>query len=856
MSAPATIAYAHIDNFDRHFYDHLLANDTERYAFILFFQHVNAKYQRSKRPRSGHGRVHLWNKCRGHWIRKARSQQPIPAIHRSAPFAPGAPVAPVAPVVPAAPVAGALPNIPQPPPAINLTTHVPTASIDIAPIAAPIYISTLNVPLPSGIIEVIPSAGTINSSPRSPLNASSSPTASSKSGTKRTRESNEDRDIASLEPPAKRHKPAIGGERCPPFVLHNERKSYLPPTLQQREFIEKTLGGGIWRYAKTIHQPLIDRWPPKPRSGIPRVSTYLFVKIDDQNVIQDRVVVKCTDLSWDKDVNAKLSVKCEEDVVRAIPDGCPHLPFYRNLQDHTMNFTIDGAYLDNKVPSSWRQRYVFSDYAPHGNLMDLMANHASAKKPIPEHFIWYVFKHVVDALVTFATGQCSDMHVGPITAQKAKSKWRRILHLDIHPSNVVLAKQDPKYATYRQPVLIGFDLSTLLSDDPATRKQQLQQKRIPDDAGWTWLAPEQYRVPGKPSQIENWGVEHTTDLFSLAQVIRALMLCGTRPAEEIGKFQKDEMDSFRAEAISPDNVRSYEVPWGVYPDIYSTALIQTVHRCLALRPVQDRERPYKPFRPSLYELRDRIDRHLSRLDTMYGGAAIAEQYGSEHPLHVVFPEEDPQYAIGVVFSPQPPALTVQELSLASADDREKAMAHDSYTKYASKFQQVGNEEGFGRSGDSQPNPLAQESALQSVITEVRQEVLRSAHSAERDQRVQATDHAGSTILKCVNPHGTFKQLRGKQKPAFFSPEAKAATLTSIKHWAGKLADEDNDPAQMKSLQYLQQAADIVLAVLVLGEESGLAPESADEHWMTTVSDLHRGVWEYFWSRPDAVILSR
>lgn len=226
--------------------------------------------------------MRLWNKSSRYWIHKAQAQQPLPAIERSAPGG-GVAAAPAAPVV-----------IPEAPSAPTLNLQMPSVSIDITPIPGPMQTPTLNATRSSATAEIKQSAVT------NPESHSTSPVPSSQIttpvvGTKRTREHDDDPSVASLEPPAKRRLPVIGGERCPPFVLHNglyEIKPKvpkffpLPPTLQQREFVQKTLGG-VWRYAKTLHQQSISSATPKPRSGVAPRSTDLFVKVDEQGLIED-----------------------------------------------------------------------------------------------------------------------------------------------------------------------------------------------------------------------------------------------------------------------------------------------------------------------------------------------------------------------------------------------------------------------------------------------------------------------------------------------------------------------------------------------------------------------------------------
>ena len=159
--------------------------------------------------------------------------------------------------------------------------------------------------------------------------------------------------------------------------------------------------------------------------------------------------------------------------------------------------------------------------------------------------------------------------------------------------------------------------------------------------------------------------------------------------------------------------------------------------------------------------------------------------------------------------------------------------------------------------------------------------------------------------------GTFTQLRAKVPPDFLAPETKRNTLNLLRQSAEELLDslhfslqketaaapirqqelasaaeairtaevekdlqETNlarekvvfleerealkvaEAAQKKemvdALMLLEEAAEMGINMLVLGEELELDNEQVESHWMTQISALHRGVWEYFWSWPSGV----
>jgi hypothetical protein len=76
--------------------------------------------------------------------------------------------------------------------------------------------------------------------------------------------------------------------------------------------------------------------------------------------------------------------------------------------------------------------------------------------------------------------------------------------------------------------------------------------------------------------------------------------------------------------------------------------------------------------------------------------------------------------------------------------------------------------------------IAMERAINDTHASVHQENVAEAHGTERNSKILALDHAMTTIKKCVNPEGTFKQHTGNKDPGFFAPRQKLAALGAIK----------------------------------------------------------------------------
>ena len=478
-----------------------------------------------------------------------------------------------------------------------------------------------------------------------------------------------------------------------------------------------------------------------------------------------------------------------------------------------------------------------------------------------------------------------------------------MLHLDIKPDNVFISGSDSKYACYKRPILADYNVSLCLNEDPEKRRKQISTSRFV--GAQNWQAPEtcaQY-YKDKHYTPATWDLDHATDIYTVGLTIRYMMLCTVVTPEKpidtyLGKY---EADMFGTQAKLPANAQEYKFKTENFPHVYSLALIDTVQRCLAFRPKPDPLKPDKKFRPNLFWLRDTINANLARLDQMLGNNLEAAQSDKHHPLHVLFPEEDQQLAIGAQFAP-PPKTLLNDL-VAPANEQEKKDTRESWNRLSTRAQVE--------------FPTASAKSMQNVLDTLlpvcRQDIQTTASLADRESLLRALEHATSTISKVITPHGTFKQYRRAFSPSFFAPGTKHDVLLLFKNHASALlaemraqlpqkeedkhareqdvlialrakqqAEIDGDEHKVKSLttniEFLYErnvlkeseeqrdreliaalmlfceALDVGLALLVLGRECGVGDSVEEEHWVTKLSGLHAGVWEYFWAVPDGVFV--
>lgn len=108
--------------------------------------------------------------------------------------------------------------------------------------------------------------------------------------------------------------------------------------------------------------------------------------------------------------------------------------------------------------------------------------------PIPEHSIWYIWKCLIQALVSLRTGNlCTEPYRGTddATGGDSPNVWGPIVHRDIKPDNIFLGDADPAYKFYRRPLLADFGLSFTLDEyDEELQGQDVGDTRKVGTAGW------------------------------------------------------------------------------------------------------------------------------------------------------------------------------------------------------------------------------------------------------------------------------------------------------------------------------------------------------------------------------------
>lgn len=133
-------------------------------------------------------------------------------------------------------------------------------------------------------------------------------------------------------------------------------------------------GPGEWQLALI----LFDNTDPADEDS---VQVGLYVKVNDKGEIQDRVVIKkITEPAGVEDDHDK-----EEFIMGFLPK-CENIAGNRTTEKENHGGKLN-------------VRYVYTEYAPWGDLAGLIHNYGDEPKAqIPEKFIWCVFEGLAEAI--------------------------------------------------------------------------------------------------------------------------------------------------------------------------------------------------------------------------------------------------------------------------------------------------------------------------------------------------------------------------------------------------------------------------------------------------------------------------
>ncbi|KAF2001517.1 kinase-like protein [Amniculicola lignicola CBS 123094] len=338
---------------------------------------------------------------------------------------------------------------------------------------------------------------------------------------------------------------------------------------------------GEWHFVKCIYV--------NPGHNLFKRTVHLFVRVSGNYNLEERLVVKIqgyTNLarmlrdSREYDIHHLLSVR-----------GSDHI-----VDLYGRSVRARGHNLPPPEPRPPFLGYIYMQYAPFGDLMELADSYRSGQQSstnMPEIFLWILLRGFAEALHTMRTGNLI-LPTEPMTSEtplNVRPHWQPVVHLDIKPQNFVLGDSSQRYPAFKTPKLIDFGLAmreNLASDNwptPADRQ-----------GGWT-TGTQGFRPPEYVGGDRAHGTKpigEKTELWTVAWTILLLM------------HKRGIPDRHERPARGKNLTLVYR-PYGDDVDMYSHALFDLVRRCLEVDPAK---------RPTLvqvlYETRIQLEKHERR----------------------------------------------------------------------------------------------------------------------------------------------------------------------------------------------------------------------------------------------------
>ncbi|KAF2657262.1 kinase-like protein [Lophiostoma macrostomum CBS 122681] len=365
---------------------------------------------------------------------------------------------------------------------------------------------------------------------------------------------------------------------------------------------------GIWKFVKTLY----ENSQGHPEGNYQRV-LHLLLRTDHQGNIERRVVVKVQG-HHQVDEAQRLLTK-EVRVHRAISGkGCLHI------------LDCYGSSIRQRVKFPKGLSYIYMDYAPFGDLNELIEKYQRLQKQMPEVFIWLVFRGLAEALFLLLTGDVVDRvalsgHPSKRDLRRYRVRnWDSMVHNDIKPMNVVLGNSTTKYPAFKTAKLIDFGNC---SQSWTQTRGNMIENGTPG-----YRPPEQHHVENAHTGKD---IDVHSDIHNVGLVILSLMNnCPIRLGSPNKKPAPGSINS--AWTSKPTHAAGFK-------RIYTSRLTELALECVHLAPFA---------RPSLYKLLEETAEGLQDYMNVYGSVADQDisNIAEVHKMGDAIPDDTDSFAIG------------------------------------------------------------------------------------------------------------------------------------------------------------------------------------------------------------------
>lgn len=204
---------------------------------------------------------------------------------------------------------------------------------------------------------------------------------------------------------------------------------------------------------------------------------------------------------------------------------------------------------------------MFLEYASQGDLQELLGRHLEAGELLPEAFILYVFRALIETCLIMQRGKAGRV---------LDKYWEQIVHRDLKLDNVFLGENSiTSFPAYPQVKLADFGIAIVTDpDDPANPSLYNRQTGTPG-----YLPPEQcaFSHPETGEAIDDFKLLSPCNVWGIG----AIILCLLRNKKILSTEQPTYL---------PGGTWFYECD-ETARKTYSKELCSTVDRCLAYDPV-------------------------------------------------------------------------------------------------------------------------------------------------------------------------------------------------------------------------------------------------------------------------------
>lgn len=215
----------------------------------------------------------------------------------------------------------------------------------------------------------------------------------------------------------------LGRQRIPRAVYELARRQVLPPapTVSNRPLIPTMA---------FLPSEAGRHWVGSAIGAGGMGSARVFVETDAQGATYGRVVIKDT-FPAASDTKFQGHSKWHGDLTRdGWKDSCIPLEYHTQRLVGNASQSVNSVKIVSSPQVDWAQRIVriYMEYAPEGDLSDLLYRHQGHDEPVPEKFLWFLFKGLLDACMVMKRGGVNN----------AVTPWSEIVHCDLKLHNVFL----------------------------------------------------------------------------------------------------------------------------------------------------------------------------------------------------------------------------------------------------------------------------------------------------------------------------------------------------------------------------------------------------------------------------------